>query len=116
MIYAATHGRGIFRSEVFETVGVDEPKSISTEYQELRIYPNPATEKVNVSYNLNSNSDVNISIYNLAGKLVYSESLKSVNSGKHNTIINVNSLNKGTYLVRLIAGKDIRSSKLIIVN
>ncbi|MBL6865818.1 MAG: hypothetical protein ISQ97_01845, partial [Flavobacteriales bacterium] len=42
-IYAATHGRGIFRSDLF--LGVDEPSELTVEAAEsLLVYPNPVSQ------------------------------------------------------------------------
>ena len=118
VIYAATHGRGIFRLDSPPYVGIEEEPAISNKTSnkiELAIYPNPASDNINVSFNLTTKSDVSINIYDLSGKLVQSKSEGSLNKGKQDVSLNINSLTRGTYIARIIAGNKTGTSKLIII-
>lgn len=68
----------------------------------LTVYPNPATEKVNIPNGIES-----LEIYSITGSLVFTE-LNPFN------LIDVSSLKKGTYLVKAITGNSILTTMLII--
>lgn len=117
MIYMATHGRGIFRIDSPALVGIEEtpsnPKGVAN--SEISIYPNPASDELSVRFDLAAKSDVVMSIYDLSGKLVLSNSYGSLTSGQQNLKLNLNSLTRGTYMVHMIAGTESATTKLIII-
>ncbi len=60
------------------------------------IYPNPTTDNINIIYDINGK--VNLSIFDINGKLVYSEIINhSSNLNKHT--VNVSNLSSGTYQI-----------------
>ena len=115
-IYAATHGRGVFKNGTFFTVGTEElpAEDGSTTNINMNIYPNPASENINVSFNQPNSSEVLLHIYDLGGKLVQSKSINNLSKGQQNIQLNINSLNRGTYMLQIIAGRETGTSKLII--
>lgn len=116
-IYAATHGRGIFKTgTTADYVSVQEEKLVESAKQDLalELYPNPAQNQVNVALNLNNRSDVKITVRDLSGRLVKTLSAKAVPAGTESLSMDVSSLKTGTYIVSLINGADSRTAKLII--
>lgn len=73
--------------------------------ENVSIYPNPATEIVHISTDIDSN----ISILNLAGQTVYSTQAKSTS-----TVITVSDINAGVYIVSITSEGKSYKSKLII--
>jgi hypothetical protein len=81
------------------TASVDEVFS-----SEISIYPNPASQFINIE----SNSKINkVEVFNLLGKRV----LSTLNF-KNN--LDISSLSKGMYMLKLTSGKSVGSKKLII--
>ncbi|MCD4731421.1 MAG: T9SS type A sorting domain-containing protein [Bacteroidales bacterium] len=117
MIYAATHGRGIFRDETYGAVGVEEnpDNGGSANTGSLMIYPNPASDYISVAFNLENNTPVQVNIYDLSGKLVQQSSETGLNRGNQTIHLNTHTLTRGTYLVKMVAGNEISTAKLIIV-
>jgi sugar lactone lactonase YvrE len=116
-IYAATHGRGIFKtSTTADYVGIKDQQIVekAAPRLELEIYPNPAQNKVNVALNLESRSDLIITVRDLSGRLVKTLSVKSVPTATESLSLDVSTLNTGTYIVSLINGSASRTSKLVI--
>ncbi|WP_081817005.1 T9SS type A sorting domain-containing protein [Polaribacter sp. Hel_I_88] len=71
---------------------------------QVSVYPNPANEFVKIS----SSVDINkVEIYNLLGKKVISTSKLTNNN------LDVSSLSKGVYLMKLTSGESVASRKLI---
>lgn len=117
MIYAATHGRGIFRDETYGKVGIEENNTNggSSNIGILTIYPNPASDFISVKFDLENNIPVQISIFDLSGRIVQQSAETGLNSGSQTIHLNTQSLTRGTYLVKVVAGNEISTAKLIIV-
>ena len=79
------------------------------------IYPNPASDNISVAFNLENNTPVQVNIYDLSGKLVQQSSETGLNRGNQTIHLNTHTLTRGTYLVKMVAGNEISTAKLIIV-
>jgi hypothetical protein len=89
-------------------IQIVDPTTLSTEEllaNNFSIYPNPASDFVNVK----SLQGANIEVYNIVGKLVKSEISQS---NEH--AMNVSDLNSGIYLLKLTSEDKSASKKLII--
>ncbi len=76
------------------------------------LYPNPANEKVRMLVNLEKQQNVNLSIVNNIGSLVYSEDLNNVELIKHD--IPLNRLAPGVYHV-IIRGNNVNAVRKLVV-
>jgi len=72
----------------------------------IMTYPNPTTQNINIKSNKTINS---ISIYNMNGQLV-----KSVQVNNLTTIIDVNQLSKGNYLMEINSDNNITKRSIVI--
>ena len=68
----------------------------------FNVYPNPANDIVNIQ---TEDSIKNVSIYNILGKLVFSDNKETLNTSN---------LNAGIYLIKVTTDKGIGTSKLVI--
>ncbi len=87
-------------------------ETTSTE-QNFKIYPNPATDVINVGFDNAETSSLTISIFNLSG-----QKLKTISS--HGNIgqsiqIDISDLSKGLYYLKLISEKSNITSKPFLV-
>lgn len=94
----------------------DESKKVSLNTHNIDVYPNPS----NGNFNLKISAEENIKggeleIYNLSGKLVYSNLLKFENN---NAKINLDKeqIANGMYLAKIISGKHILTTEILIQN
>ena len=114
-IYACTYGRGVWRADnllsLYEPIVQNEVfKNISS----TKIYPNPVFQNANISFDLNSSSLVDISIYNLNGSLVKTlYNNVRMSKGRNNSPINSSELSMGTYLVVVKSGQEQEVVKFI---
>ncbi|WP_179348678.1 T9SS type A sorting domain-containing protein [Winogradskyella pacifica] len=88
-------GIGVINQQV---LGVDD-ENLDT----IAIYPNPASNK----FYIKTVEEVNVSIYNMLGKLVISEKVNA------NNTIEIASLKSGVYLVRIASHGKISQHRLI---
>jgi hypothetical protein len=80
----------------------------------MGVYPNPANADANVSFSLNNASDVNITVTDLSGKVVYSNALGNVAAGTTEVALNTASLSNGVYMINVAADNAVSTEKLII--
>ncbi|MFT7113742.1 MAG: photosystem II stability/assembly factor-like uncharacterized protein [Candidatus Azotimanducaceae bacterium] len=115
-IYAATHGRGMFKTRAF--VGVNEIANNGNEadINTLSFSPNPASTSVVISADLVEASTITIEVYDLSGKVVKQLNAGNFAAGVQKITLNVSDLNEGVYLTRMIAGNKMSSGKLVIAN
>ncbi|OJV54235.1 MAG: hypothetical protein BGO31_12860 [Bacteroidetes bacterium 43-16] len=66
----------------------------------LVVYPNPVTSIANISYTVSFDADVSFRIYDITGKEVYSDILKSV-KGNNSILTDLGHLEKGYYILKL---------------
>jgi len=81
-------------------VGVKEQSSMVSS---LKFYPNPATTNATLEVSLNDNSNMDITILNSVGQIVYSTSVKG-NSGSNKVDLNISNLTNGIYFYQVKAG------------
>jgi thiol-disulfide isomerase/thioredoxin len=82
----------------------------------FNVYPNPvsADGKINVTYNLAKSETVNISAYNAAGKLVYSNKVAK-SAGAQMSEISTENWSAGSYMVNVTVGNSTSSKNITVV-
>ncbi len=110
VVYLGTHGRGIWKSE--DVLSVTEPiaEIEKDELANLVVFPNPMSSEGKVGFELNTNSDVTINIYDLQGKVVNNMTRINMSKGNHVIPFSVQDLSNGTYIITL---KTDNSSEVI---
>ena len=84
--------------------------------QDLIIYPNPAKGNATLRFYLKEDKPVLIiNIYDAAGRLYQTQRLQSF-AGQTWHSLNPQIMATGTYLVKVIAGEEVFTGKLVIVN
>lgn len=80
----------------------------------IEVYPNPATNVANIQFNLPSAATVTLSIVDLNGKVVSSNTEK-LNAGNNKFMFNTNMLSNGIYSVRLTSNEFVATQKLSVI-
>lgn len=83
----------------------------NTNILKLNIYPNPATDFVNITTNKNLNYPAILEIYDIAGHTVLSTQITRSNENYFS--LNVSKLQRGAYKIILRSGNDIFTTTLI---
>ncbi len=81
------------------------------------VYPNPCSENTNLSFSLNANSTVSISLYSVDGKLHSLINNKMFAAGDHTYTVNTSNLEKGVYVcnIKIDSGTDSNMQTLKLV-
>ncbi len=80
----------------------------------LAVFPNPANESAQLNFILSSETSVLISLFDIAGKLVYSENKGTMAQGRHFDNMNIASLAKGYYTINVQTNAGNSVVKLIV--
>jgi len=78
---------------------------------ELRTEPNPFKSTISVNFNAASDGIAQISVSDLSGKTVYSESV-SFKAGNNIFPLNLDNLNDGVYILQLQIGNNVNTIKI----
>jgi len=78
-------------------------------------YPNPFNPTTQITYQLPQASDVQLAIYDMAGRQVTTLVNERMSSGSHTINFNASELSSGVYLYRLQAGSTVLTKKLTLI-
>jgi hypothetical protein len=81
----------------------------------INCYPNPAFSEVVFDFNLETQSKVNLSVFNNTGQLAATILDGSLEKGKHQVIWNASALTAGIYFYRLTESSYSATGKLMVV-
>lgn len=113
-IYAATHGRGIFETATLVSVDNEElAEGKSKTYENLSVYPNPTSDFTRIELNLQSAENLTIELMDINGKVVRTES-RVFDAGTQNYELDLTSLPKGNYVVRVSGERTLRTAKVLV--
>ena len=74
----------------------------------FKIYPNPSTAVFNIQRQ--TNAEMNISVYDITGKLVFTDK----NILKSHYALNLSKINKGLYFLKINEGNKIATKRIMI--
>lgn len=80
----------------------------------LKLFPNPANEKLNLSFELDHSTDVSFKITTLNGQTVSETNFGTIENGSHVFTVDVAELAVGAYLY-ILGGKDFRQTGTISI-
>jgi len=115
IIYAATFGRGLLRSNTYrKPVAIDEHDlGDISQISELKMYPNPVIDRATIELAVDQNADIILTIYDIAGRQVDQQS-SSVHKGDNKIQLNLSDLNTGAYVITAMVGNAKYSQKFIV--
>jgi hypothetical protein len=82
----------------------------------IQVYPNPATQQCNVSFNFANSSQVTITLEDLSGKRIRTMNKQNYLPGKQTTVIDLSGIPNGLYFVKLTNNDKSYYQKVVIKN
>jgi hypothetical protein len=70
-------------------------------------------QTINLRYTLGGEAQYNVSVYDISGKIIYSDVL-NLAAGTDNTQLNITDLSKGLYFINLSSGQELYSQKIVV--
>lgn len=112
-------GRGIAVLDVVaDPVGISE-KPVDNIGSSLSVWPNPATDKVEISFSTGQSGNVQLAVYDLQGRLVRELTNQTINAGRQQVVWDLTNqsgqrVGAGIYIARLSDAKETRSLKIVV--
>ena len=88
---------------------------IPSEFNISQNYPNPFNPTTKIDFELPNDANVNITLYNLAGKEVLKVVNESRIAGYHTVQINASALSSGVYFYNITAGDFVQTKKMTVL-
>ncbi|HBC47727.1 MAG TPA: hypothetical protein DCZ43_11830 [candidate division Zixibacteria bacterium] len=108
-----------FYSITLTSVGGERGRGLPTSYALHENYPNPFNGRTEILYDLPKSSDVTLSIFDIAGRLVFQNVTPNQSAGTHSIIWDSHQaghdLASGVYLYRLQASDFSASRKMLLL-
>ena len=82
---------------------VDVPQVAALTQQQLRVYPNPVNDQLNVAIDVTDDSDASLRVIDMTGRTVLTRKV-TLETGQQTVPVDVNTLPAGAYFLRLEAG------------
>jgi hypothetical protein len=95
------------------TTGVNE---MAIQAEDVMVYPNPASQYVNVQYSLLSSSEVTINVMDVLGNVVQQTQVSAPSDLVQNQTLRLENLESGLYFVTINAGESQIVKKIQVVN
>jgi len=87
--------------------------SASMPVTKVKVYPNPGNGKFSLSFTSNAKGDVEISIADAKGTVVYSKTIDDF-SGQYFNEVNISEKGKGTYFLKITQGEESITKKILV--
>ena len=73
----------------------------------VKVFPNPVSDQLNLSYSVNKDSNINIKIMDVLGNEILTLLSEHISAGEQTNSFNIASkLSSGFYFVRIVAGSE----------
>jgi hypothetical protein len=81
--------------------------------QSIKVFPNPASDILNVSFNATEAQSVTLDLLSITGSTLLSKNLGSV-QGSHAEQLNLSGLAKGVYILRMTSDQGMKMTKVVV--
>jgi hypothetical protein len=101
-----------FQQPTYDVTGIDDrPGSKNENYTDINVFPNPASDYLNVNFIKISHSGVTVQMYDLQGKVVIDKQMQT-NALQQ---LDLGKISKGNYILRFTSpsGEVLRSFKVV---
>ena len=89
--------------------------NIPTEMSLSPAYPNPFNPSTNLSYTISQDGNINLSVYDINGRLVESLVDSYQEAGNYSSVWNASHISSGVYFVRLSSSSEILTQKVMLI-
>jgi hypothetical protein len=96
------------------SIGINEATAVSG-VKVSQNMPNPFSSKSMISYELENNAAVTLSVYDVTGKVISEQSAGTQSAGKHVIEFNAENLSAGVYYYSIKAGENTSSAVKMVV-
>ncbi len=124
VIYAGTHGRGMWRCTTLTTGGCELTPGITgmndaknnVQIFDLNIFPNPISLDSRVSITLDKSTDITFRVFDMTGRLYKEITHRNTKAGENVFALDASGLASGTYLLAATVGNTKTQSRLFTIS
>lgn len=120
VIYAGTHGKGMFRSTTLTPAGCNLQTSIETpgigSEVDFKIFPNPVVDYAQINFILDDNADIIVNVFDVTGRMVQSDEFNGRALGETAVTINMQDLPRGNYIINVATTTGLFDSKVVTLS
>lgn len=122
-MYFGTYGRGVFmdmshvtdtENEIVEPADYEGINTAKVGNNSIRMYPNPTAVSTTLDMSISEAGNATVKIYDMSGRIVYTENYGTLEAGRHTRTINCQSFRNGIYVVNMTCGNASVTSKLVV--
>ncbi len=112
-VFTSSKGNNIYIDDINlnTTIGIDELNLIGAS---LQVFPNPASNYINLEFNLEHSKQLTISVLNVLGQAIYNQGQGNYAEGKNNVQLNLSDIAAGIYFINVSDGINSIQKPLII--
>lgn len=121
VIYAATHGRGIWSTDKFfvpYAIGIQEQENTNYGFtSSIKLMPNPAGDAASIWFKASSDAAYRVTVYDINGRVMIQETTGKLMEGEQVLNLNTSRLTTGVYFVNVVGSNNFSAtSKLVITH
>ncbi|MBP7810324.1 MAG: T9SS type A sorting domain-containing protein [Bacteroidia bacterium] len=120
IIYAATHGRGIWSTDKFFTpyaISVEEQEAKNLTDSNIKVFPNPAGDATNLWFKASGDASYKVTVYDINGRIMMQEATGKLMEGEQRLTLNTTQLTSGMYFITVSGTNNFSAnSKLVITH
>jgi hypothetical protein len=113
-VYVGTDRQGIYKSTL-STTDVNSFEALNLN-DLVQSFPNPFSESTTIKFNIESNCEVRLSVYNFLGQEVAVLVNQFLPAGQHTEKFDGTNLPQGTYFYKLQAGGEVKTGKIMLIH
>ena len=113
--YEVIEGNGLYHADDFQAIELHDVIETPDDFGIASIYPNPFNNHTSITYNLPEAVNVNLALFDLAGRRVSDLVSGQKPIGQHSIMIDASALSSGVYIVLLQSQGGISKSKLTLI-
>jgi len=80
---------------------------------DVQIFPNPTNGNSTLTYSIQQKENVRFEIYDVTGKLIYTENKPEQNAGEYSVVVPMEKLSDGIYFCRFTAGQITNTMRIV---
>ncbi len=103
-----TYGRGAWDFQIEQEVSSTKNE---INIANINLFPNPTQSILNIEINEVNSNDLTFQVFDLAGKLILEKAAQANSTSGFSTLINLENVNAGTYILKIIDGENIGTKK-----
>ncbi len=101
--------------QVKKTVGVEDEKTLPTQFNLKQNYPNPFNPNTTISYSIPIQTNVNISVYDVSGKEIAILVNEVKSPGSYNINFSAKNLPSGVYYYKITTNEYTETRKMVLL-